>query len=393
MTGRRTAVRQRMCPDRPRRSEHRGAGLPTLPESTATHRAMPPAASPIAAPMPAATDDVRVIAWPHGRAELQRLGGMLAPVRFVAPGHAPFEPLQVAPWADEPQPAGQPPLPGILRRLRGEWPCVPFGRSDRPAGLPPGWTSIDAGDGWGHGYASHHDWRWLAGDDPLSLRLQIDLPADSPIARLTRSVRAMPDAPRLEVRLQIEARHACTLPVALHPTLRLDAGRVALSLAHDGPGFTYPVQAEPSSRLQADARFERLSAVPLAAGGSVDLSRYPQSVDSEELLQLTAVRGPVQAHYLDRGWTLTLDWDHAALPDLMLWVSHRGRPMPPWNGRHWALGLEPVHGGFDLGRVAAPPADHPLADRQGLRLAAGERREIAYGFQAAPHDGGAQPWA
>jgi hypothetical protein len=354
---------------------------------------MPPARSPLTADTPDSLgpDAVRVIDWPHGRVELQRLGGMLAPVRFTAPGHDPFEPLQVAPWADEPLPAGAPPLPGILRRLRGEWPCVPFGRTDRPADLPPGWTTRDPGDDWGHGYAAHHDWQWLPTDDPLTLRLQIALPTDSPIARLTRTVRAAPDAPRLDVTLQIEARHACTLPVSLHPTLRLDAGRVALAIDHAGPGLSYPVPAEPSSRIQADARFERLSEVPLAAGGTVDFSRFPQAVDSEELLQLMAVRGPVRAHYLDRGWTLTLDWDHAALPDLMLWVSHRGRPMPPWNGRHWALGLEPVNGGFDLGRVAGPPADHPLAVRQGLSFEASEVREIAYRFEATPHVDGADP--
>jgi hypothetical protein len=52
----------------------------------------------------------------------------------------------------------------------------------------------------------------------------------------------------------------------------------------------------------------------------------------------------------------------------MLWVSHGGRLYPPWNGRHYALGLEPVNAAFDLGRVARPPLDHPLAARVGLVL-------------------------
>ena len=45
---------------------------------------------------------VRTLRWAHGEAELQTLGGMLAPVRFSAPGRPPFSPLQVAPWGDEP---------------------------------------------------------------------------------------------------------------------------------------------------------------------------------------------------------------------------------------------------------------------------------------------------
>jgi hypothetical protein len=65
---------------------------------------------------------------------------------------------------------------------------------------------------------------------------------------------------------------------------------------------------------------------------------------------------------------MTLWWDQDQLPDVMLWVSNGGRASFPWNGRNHALGIEPVNGAFDLGRVAAPPADHPLATRRGLTL-------------------------
>ena len=309
---------------------------------------------------------VRCLHWAHGTAELQALGGMLAPVVFRAAGAPDFQPLQVAPWADEP---GNPQLPGLMRRLRGEWPCVPFGRTDRPAGLPADWARLDPGDAWGHGYAAHHDWQWLDDTDALTLALAIDLPPDQPVARLERRVRALPDAPALELSLVIHASRACVLPVALHPTLRLDAGRVQLRLPGRGAGHTYPVPAEPgASRVAAGAAFDSLAAVPLAGGGQADFSRYPQAADGEDLLLLTDAAGTAQADFLDASWSLSLEWDSAQLPDLMLWVSHRGRRYPPWNGRHWALGVEPVNGLFDLGRVAAAPAGHPLADRRGLAL-------------------------
>ena len=317
-------------------------------------------------PFPVAPDACRSLRWAHGDAELQALGGMLAPVVFHAPGRPDFSALHVAPWADEP---GADTWPGALGRLRGEWPCVPFGRCDRPAGLPSGWQPLDPGDTWGHGYASNHTWHWLDLADPLALGLQIDLPPEQPVQRLTRTVRAVPDAPALDIELQITARRRCTLPIALHPTLRLNAGRVHLSVAHDGPGLSYPVLAEPGhSRVAANARFERLDAVPLADGGLGDFSRYPQAADGEDLLLLMQISGPVTAHYLDAGWALVLDWDRALLPDLMLWVSHGGRLYPPWNGRHHALGVEPVNGAWDLGRVTRPAPGHPLADRQGIAL-------------------------
>lgn len=326
------------------------------------------------------SDPTRTLLWPHGRAELQRLGGMLAPVVFRSDGARDFAPLQVAPWADEP---GADALPGILRRLRGEWPCVPFGRCDRPADLPPGWGERTPGDGWGHGYAAHHDWQWMATDDPLTLALQIEPPA--PLRRLTRTVRALADSPTLEITLDIEVQQACTLPVALHPTLRLGAGAVRLQLpAHRG-GVTYPVPAEPgNSRLAPNRSFTDLAAVPLADGATLDLSRFPLPIDTEELLQLQLLDGPVVLHCLDARWALQIDWDHALLPDLMLWVSHRGRRHAPWNGRHLALGVEPVNGLFDLGRVTTAPGGHPLAGRHGLSLVPGTPLRIRYRLAARP---------
>jgi len=330
-------------------------------------------------------DDVRRLRWAHGEAALHAFGGMLAPVRFSAEGHADFSPLHVAPWADDPQAHRQ--WPGLQGRLRGEWPCVPFGRCDRPDALPAGWQARQPADEWAHGYASHHRWQWLDANpqDPLTLALHIEMPPDHALLRLTRRVRAAADAPALELELQIEARRPCRLPVALHPTLRLDIGRIELALRHDGPGFTYPVPTEPGrSRLAPDARFDRLDAVPLADGRTGDLSRFPQAADGEDLLQLMDIVGAVSARYLDAGWSLTLDWDRALLPDLVLWVSQRGRLAPPWSGRHLALGVEPVHGAWDLGRVGRPPADHPLAARDGIALHPDEPCVIRYRLSAAP---------
>ena len=329
---------------------------------------------------PRSDDETRTLAWAHGRAALQRLGGMLGPLAFKAPGRADFQPLHVAPWADEP---GTAELPGILRRLRGEWPCVPFGRVDAPRRWPPGWTPRTPDDAWGHGYASHHDWAWIAQDDPLALAMQIHYPEESPVRCLTRRVAAVPDAPAIEVALRIEARRACVLPIALHPTLRLDLGRVALHVPHRGAGFTYPVDVSPDvSRAVPDQRFSALGRVAALDGGVLDLTRYPQELDSEELVQLTDVTGPTTVHYLDQRWSLEIDWDRALLPDVMLWVSHRGRLHAPWNGRHLALGVEPLNGVFDLGRVGSPPAAHPLARNPGIRLEPDVPRVLRYALRA-----------
>ncbi len=329
----------------------------------------------------AAHDPTRSIHWPHGQAELQRLAAMLAPVVFRAPGHPDFSPMHVAPWADE---ATACKLPGILQRLRGEWPCVPFGRTDRPKGLPASWAAVVADDECGHGHASHHEWDWLSDAEPGSFGLTIRYPDQSRIERLTRIVRAVPDSPALNIVLRIEARESCVLPVALHPTLRLDLGRVELDLAHAGPGLTYPVrEVSEGSRLAPDREFSELRHVPGMDGHPVDLTVFPQAIDSEDLVQLCGITGPIGLNYVDQGWRLELDWDRSLLPDAMLWISHRGRQHAPWSGRHLAIGVEPVNGAFDLGRIAVPPAGHPLALR-GIALQPGVPCEIRYRIGARP---------
>jgi hypothetical protein len=325
-------------------------------------------------------DEVRTLTWAHGRANVQRLGAMLGPLVFRAAGHVDFEPLHVAPWAGE---QGADGLPGILRRLRGEWPCVPFGRVDPVPKLPPGWTSLQPDDEWSHGYGSHHEWTWLPTDDPLTLRLSLLYPPGSPVHRLTRTISALADSPALEISLQIEVRRRCDLPVALHPIVRLDLGSLAVRVPHRDLCLTYPVSTVPDvSRLAPNAQFAGLSRAPAVDGSEIDLSRYPQAVDSEELVQLLDVTGPVELDYLEQGWKLELAWDLASMPDVMLWISHRGRHHVPWNGRHLALGVEPLNSVFDLGRVAMPPSDHPMAQRRGIALDSAHPHVICYSIRA-----------
>lgn len=336
--------------------------------------------------------------------ELQRLGAMLAPIVFRTDGRPDFAPMQVAPWAEEP---GAEAWPGILRRLRGDWPCVPFGTVERPPGLAPDWIEREPEDRHGHGYGSNHAWHWLepTAAEPHSLALAIDYPPDHAVRRLERrvSLRAAADGPGghggrgsrgggldlgpadVVMTLSIEVRRPCVLPVALHPTFRLDAGAVRLHAAHAAAVHAYPVPAEPGvSRLQPGAAFTSLAAAPLVDGGRVDLTRLPLPFDTEELLQVQDLTGPLRLDYLDAGWSVELDWDRDLLPDAMLWISQRGRRHAPWNGRHAALGLEPLNASFDLARVASPPPTHPLVRRRGLALVPATPRVIESRLRAWP---------
>jgi hypothetical protein len=309
--------------------------------------------------------------WRFGRAEVQALGGMLGPVRFRLANGRELDALHVAPWAGEAQTQA---LPGIMRRLRGEWPCVPFGRADYPDDMPGGWTRRQCEPHWSHGYSAHQPWQCLEAG-PLRLRLALDYPPESDVARVERTIEADPDSAALDITLTVHARRRARLPLGLHPTFRLPRapGRVQLITGPHAGVFSYPVAAgSVASLLLPDTRSDALARMA-GLGGTVDLSRLPLAGAAEELVQIRALRGspgqaPLTLHYLDDEACVGLWWDSAALPDLMLWVSNGGRSAFPWLGRHFALGAEPVNSLFDLGRVARAPHGHPLADRRGVVL-------------------------
>lgn len=313
------------------------------------------------------------LTWDHGEATVYALGGMLAPVRFGLGDGQSVSPMHVAPWASLQDQT----LPGLLRGLRGEWPCLPFGTTQVPAGLGADWEARDADDPWDHGYAAHHPWSLLA-RDRHRLHLGISYPAEHPIERLERILRVAPGAPALEMELIVHARRDVRLPFALHPSFAVPDSGVELVDAKFAAAYSYPVQAEPGvSCLIPGGMSNSLQRMP-GRNGPLDLTRFPLPFATEELLQLAMCRSPLVLRYLQSRIEVLLDWDCEALPDVMLWISNGGRRGTPWNGRHFALGVEPVNGFFDLGRVLVPPPDHPLRTRRGLLFSAATPRRIRY---------------
>jgi hypothetical protein len=55
-----------------------------------------------------------------------------------------------------------------------------------------------------------------------------------------------------------------------------------------------------------------------------------------------------------------LRWQVEHFPSLLLWFSNRGRKVSPWNGRHLAIGIEPVCSPFGLSATTAI-AHNPIA--------------------------------
>jgi hypothetical protein len=307
-------------------------------------------------------DEHRGLGWAHGALTVQRLGAMLAPVTFVLANGRQVSPMHVAPWSNEPEGEA---LPGILRKLRGEWPCVPFGYSVPAQGWPESWARVMGPPEPGeeiHGHSSNHDWTWRDSKSG-SLSLVLAYPQGSSVERVERTVTPDPSAPAIDIDFKIVVRRTCRLPIGLHPVFRLpfETGAATLELSGFDEGRTYPHDVEPGAALFArNKTFAELISVPSRAGGVVDASRLPLAADTEELLQIEGVDGVVALANHKDGYRVELSWQKKHFPSLLLWYSNRGRKAAPWSGRHVAIGIEPVCSPFGLGPATAL-ADNPIA--------------------------------
>lgn len=321
------------------------------------------------------------MSWGGGELEVQSLGGMLGRVRFRLPSGRFVSPLHEPPWSAEPEAAALPPL---LRDFRGEWPCVPFGAA-RPVGkLSAEWRDVhwSESEGPAHGHASNAHWE-LVEQSASGITLQVTYPEQHPVRRLRRGIRPRPSEPGLDLELEIEARVNVRLPIGLHPVFRL-SGRTRGTHLKPGAfqfGLTFPGDFEPGADLLAPgATFSSLQAVPTVCDSAIDLLRLPLERKWENLVQLCGMDGCFELYHQAEDYHVRLEWEAGQFPSCMLWFSNRGRADFPWNGRHVALGVEPINSAFDLGTTVSN-ASNPIRQRgisTSLELAADQIWSTTY---------------
>jgi hypothetical protein len=256
-------------------------------------------------------------------------GGHLAPVVFHLPGRD-VSPYALAPWL----PAEYPEIPPLLSVLRGDFLCLPFG----------GQT-----DGPPHGEPANSKWTLLAaGENSLHLAMDTGGSFEKILA-----TRAGQHAVFCEHRISgLDG----DFNYGNHPILDLSglptqAGRVTVSpfrWASVFPGaFSNPAAGE-TQALAEGARFTDLREVPLAAGGTTDLTKYPARPGNDDLVMMVnEVATPEQpfawsAVVLD-GYVWFSLKNPADFPATMFWLSNGGRTAAPWSGRHVGrIGIEEV---------------------------------------------------
>ncbi len=291
-------------------------------------------------------------------------GGQLAPVVFLH-GARRVQPFSIAPWCEE---AEARKLPVILRVLRGDFFCLPFGGNEKPF----------RGERHPlHGETANGRWNKVAQKSERGLRVlglslrtrirkgrvdkEIVLDPSHHVVYQRHTIRGMkgPMCYGHHAMLQFPAREGC----GLLSTSRFVVGRTAPRRFEDPPSGGY-------SLLSRDAEFGSLQRVPTTTWDNVDLSVYPARRGFEDLVQVVhdptsehawfAVSFPRERHV----WFSVKN--PRVLSGTVLWFSNGGRHYPPWNGRHvGVLGVEDVTSFFHYG-LAESAAPNPFSER-GLR--------------------------
>jgi hypothetical protein len=304
------------------------------------------------------------LAWRCGSLSVQRLGGMLAPLTFIVEGGRQVSPLYLAPWSAE---ESRPALPEILKNLRGEWPCVPFGSYRPKDGFAADWAAVigsGEADPYLHGFGSNVKWNWTK-VTPYEVELTCRYPANDDIEELVRRITPVPDRAAVDLELVVKPRRRTRLPVGLHFTFCKPRTQAILRPGIFRDAWTYPGPAfEEIQALAPNCRFLDLRRTPARSGGHIDATTFPLPVPAEDLIQLNGVDGQFAIDLTGDNSRVSLSWNREHFPSVLLWMSNRGLRRPPWNGDHVALGVEPICSAFGLG-LEATRNENPLA-RSGI---------------------------
>ena len=320
-----------------------------------------------------------------------QLGGHLGPAVFRL-GRKKVAPLSVAPWARETLPAS---LPAILRVLRGDFFCAPFGASDEPWGqerhLP-------------HGDSANLPWRLVSGSaKDGAARLHLRMAMRVRPGRIDKEVELRPGETNVYLRHTLSGASG-PMCFGHHVMLAFprDEGSGLVSTSRILRAQVVPVPFESPAAggyqcLKTGAMFRRLDRVPLADGGYADLSRYPAREGFEDIVMLTHQASDELAWnavvFPEQGYVWFALKDPRLLRSTLLWHSNGGRHYPPWSGRHrGVLGIEDVTAYFHYG-LPASARPNPV-NRDGFATALELRPDrplvipYIFGVLAVPNDFG-----
>lgn len=287
-------------------------------------------------------------------------GGHLGPVTFRI-GKQRIQPFAIAPWAEEKTHRN---LPAVLKVLRGDFFCLPFGGNEK---------AFHGEHHPAHGETANARWKC---ESIRADHLHLSLKTRTRSGRVDKHISLRADQTAVYQRHIITSMKGA-MSLGHHAMLQFPdtPGCGRLSTSRFLRGHVAPMPLETSaecgrSALKSGSAFRALEKVRTHDGGWTDVSTYPARRGHDDLVLLeTDLRQPL-------AWTAVTFpakryvWfalkDPRILRQTILWLSNGGRRYAPWNGRHLNLmGLEEVTGYFHYG-LAESARRNPLAAKGAL---------------------------
>ena len=283
-------------------------------------------------------------------------GGQMAPLTFEHRGRK-LQPLSVAPWWREKLPPDTPP---VVKILRGDFFCLPFGGNETPYGRER--HPI-------HGETANARWKLEALDLKIGrTTLHLSLRTRIRKGRVDKRV-ILVKGHNAVYQQHVISEMAGPMNFGHHAMVKFPDALASgvVSTSKFAYGQVFPAEFErPAdggySCLEPGATFTSLTRVPRRDGRSADLTLYPAREGFEDLVMLvsdarlpfawSAVTFPKERY----AWFALRD--PRVLGQTILWISNGGRHYPPWSGRHRrVMGIEDVTSYFHLGLAESAKAN------------------------------------
>lgn len=286
-------------------------------------------------------------------------GGHMAPVTFYRDSARPVQPYYISPWHGEKLDIPAP----VLRPLRGDFFCMPFGKDGTLRGRRYEY----------HGETATGKWAPV-GLQRDGARTTLTLTMKTPIlgGTVTKELSLVDGQNVVYCRHTVRGGRGA-VPAGHHATLAMPQRpqSVHLAISPIRFGVTNPVPTgDPATgeyfRVRTNRRFASLSRVPLDRRDepTADYTAYPTGGGFVDLVAVANRRTPLPAWtaatFEDEGFVWFSLKDPAVLPLTMIWTENHGRHFIPWNGRNSCLGLEDICSYFALG-LEASARPNPLS--------------------------------
>ena len=311
--------------------------------------------------------EVHKLNWKGGEIEIDLLGCKMMPT-FNLNGKV-IKPLHEPNWLEDKSQDFES-LPGILKNLKGEFPCVPFGINSSIIDLTNEWKSSYSEKPYivnePHGYSANKKWE-LVNLESHEAEFKITYPENDFVSFLNRKIKVNDNEPnKIFCSLQINVKQDCELPIGLHPMLRIpkNFSKVKIRPGNFKFGLNYPGIVLKDKTLGAIGKeFESLEKVMGLNGENIDLSMPPFKGNYEDLFQLCGVDGNVSIENYEDNYILDFKWNPSHFTSVLMWVSNKGRTEYPWNSNHVTMGFEPITSAFGLSTHVSTNNENPIVKR------------------------------